>query len=115
MLRIRKEQMEVLGQMVLRQFERRVVAYLMQQYPEEAKRRGEEGLLALVRRSRDRARTYELDSEAAVVAWVELSLIYGEDFDTREPWACYILQEASLEPPEKLRRLQGYLAESPDA
>jgi hypothetical protein len=69
MLRIRREQMEVLGQMVLEEFERRAVAYLGQKYPQEATRRGEEGLLALVRQSRDRARTCALDSEIAVVTW----------------------------------------------
>ncbi len=53
----------------------------------------------------DKAKGAGLDSEAGVVACVELSLAYGEDFDQHEAWAYYIIYQSDLDPEAKIGRL----------
>jgi hypothetical protein len=109
MLQIRREQMQVFNESRRRQFEVRAVDYLKSKYPGNYQRRGEDQILQLIRKMIDKAKGGGLDSEVGVIACVELSLLYGEDFDQNEAWAYYIIHLSDLDPDAKIKRLENYI------
>lgn len=113
MLRIRREQMQTLNEFRRRQFEARAIDYLKGKYPGNYQRRGADQTLQLVRRMIDKAKGAGLDSEVGVIAFVELSLLYGEDFDRDETWAYYIIYQSDLDPEAKVERLGNYIVPEP--
>ncbi|HEU0177656.1 MAG TPA: hypothetical protein VFV58_25620 [Blastocatellia bacterium] len=113
MLRIRREQMQVLNESRQRHFEARAIDYLKSKYPGNYRRRGADQILQLIRKAIDKAKRAGLDSEAGVIAYIELSLIYGENFDQHEAWAYYIIHQSELDPEAKIGRLENYIVPEP--
>jgi len=92
----------------LRHFESRALAVLARQYPQEFSRRGDEGMLQLLRDTMKWTKAFGLNTEAGVMVCAELSIRYGKNFQTRENWAGYILNHPELDTQAKVRRLKGY-------
>lgn len=109
MLRIRKEQMAVLGEAMRRNFEDRALAYLARRYPQALKQRGESGMRALLKAAQVRGKRYGLASEIGVIALAELAIVYGDEVYRREAWAWYLLHQTDLDEPTRVERLRGYL------
>lgn len=92
MLVIRKEQMEALGEAVLKQ---RARTQAEAHFPEEAKALGP-GLDEAIRRAIRRARANGFSSGTDVLQFVDLAVLLGEDFENL-PWAQAALNETAPE------------------
>jgi len=95
MLVIRREQLEVFEERALREYEDRLCARLLEQYPEEAGMLGEERLRMLVQDGVSRSARYGLESERDVALFIDLMLFLGPRFDEdpRLSWASNILND----------------------
>ena len=101
MLTLRKEQVKVLGPLGMKSFEDRVVAHLHKIFPAEAQALGEPKLHDAIRYGTQRARSYSIVSERDVCKYIDLSILYGRDFDKDPnlPWAQSILENKAIRSP----------------
>jgi len=88
MLTLRKEQVKVFGPINLRSFEERVMVHLKKVFQDRVTVMDGPTLLDSIRFGIQRARTYSIVSERDVCKYIDLSLVYGRDFDkdTALPW-----------------------------
>jgi hypothetical protein len=109
MLTIRKEQLKVFSQNETLNFEDRVAAHLRKIFPERSELLGEEKLAELIQRGIKRARVYEIVAQRDVCKYLDLMMIFGQDFDIdpKLAWASATLHEEFLQghPTEKILRL----------
>jgi hypothetical protein len=90
MLKIRPEQVEVLRQYMVRQFEERMRIHLWQVFPHELKTVAEMELREHIRLGVEKAMSYQVTKEGDVQRYLECAVVYGWEFDTT-PWARGIL------------------------
>ena len=114
MLTIRPEQLKTFAEAGRRDFERRAARHLAREHPDFCRERGEDAVLALVRRTARRARAYGVGTEVGVVVLARLSILYGENFYRDEAWAAHILTHADLDAGAKVARLSEYLPDEQD-
>ena len=100
--------MTVLEQSRLREFETRALGFLAHAYPQAVSEHGHDWVRQLLRDTMEWTKTFGVNTEAGVVVCTELSLRYGRDFQTREPWAAYILRHPEMDVQAKVKRLSGY-------
>jgi hypothetical protein len=86
-LRIRHEQVNALAEARYEEFESRAIGHLREFFLEKVSAIPADRLRAFIRRCMDRARTFGLTSEQAVVCFAHLSLLLGEGFDAESRWA----------------------------
>ncbi|MGH9903690.1 MAG: hypothetical protein ACRD68_17925 [Pyrinomonadaceae bacterium] len=112
MLVIRKEQIEVLREHRLKQFEDRVAAHLRELFPEETAGMDDERLRLYVRGGVVRAEKYDIIEEDNVEKYLEFMMVYGQDFDVEEEtrWAREILNNSLLNSFEKIDELEMHAA-----
>lgn len=107
MLRIRKEQYDILVQQAIHNFENRMYAHATKVFPDECKALGEEGVRRLIKEGIERAARYGIEIEYDVARFVDLQYILAPDFDTNPeiPWAAAILKAPDLDATKRLDRL----------
>lgn len=109
MLTIRKEQLKVFSQNEALKFENRVAAHLRKIFPGQSRILGEEELGNLIEHGIKRARVYEIVAQRDVCKYLDLMMIFGQDFDVDQklPWVSATLKEEFLQghPTEKILRL----------
>jgi hypothetical protein len=104
MLNIRQEQNDAFLQHRARSFECRMYAHVTRIWPAECKELGEEAVRQTIRFGVGRAQVYGLALEYDVARYVDLTFVYGRDFDKdpRLPWVRAILNDDRLDPSEKM-------------
>ncbi len=98
MLVIRKAQMAVLEQAVLRTFENRMLEHLKEFFPKHCEILGEEQVRKVIRLGIERAEQYGLVSERDIHLYVGLMFMLGSYFDQdpQLPWAAKILTDENI-------------------
>ena len=81
MLIIRKEQLEAMQDAMLPQFDAEAARYLRTYFPDETASFDDEQLKAIVVAGKRHARTYGVDSSAALLQFIGVRFILGADFD----------------------------------
>ena len=98
MLVIRKKQLEVLRDYMLKQFKDRMVAHLRRYFPEQSTSSGKEDLCETIQYGIQQAAAYEIVNEYDVSGYINLMFTFGHDFDKNPalPWASRILNDNAL-------------------
>jgi hypothetical protein len=106
MLVIRREQLELLDQVIRTAFENEMVAHSKEFSPRLCEVIGEEQLRVALRTAIDRANGYGFTNRGPVRLFIELMFLFGSGFDTdpQYPWAASILQ-ASGDQMQRAERL----------
>jgi len=111
MRRMRTQSMQAFSDLKMKVFLDRLVAHVEGKYPEKVDGRDGAEVRAEVMRLVHASRRWALTSEAHVTAFTDLSFEWGEGFEDgnerREVRA--VLRDRTLEPDEKLRRVQTIL------
>lgn len=107
MLVIRDEQMRILGQARLQQFEDDMAAHLTKRFGGSAVVEDINRLRLFIRKDIRRAAEYGIVIQYDVRRFLEFSAEYGPDFDTI-PWIADILSDPTFSPSGKMDRLDAY-------
>jgi len=101
MLTIRKEQLAVFGPLGIRAFEDRVIAHLKKVFPDQSQILGEVKLRESIQYGTQRAAAHGIISERDVCKYIDLTILYGRDFDKDPnlPWVQSILQNQAMRNP----------------
>jgi len=107
LLIIREDQMKVLSEDAGRRYESRVLDHLRRCFPAQAENLGEEHLRHTIRSGVGKAGAYGIECEREVSMYIDLMVLFGEDFDTDAayPGARSILQNQALDQQTKMQRL----------
>jgi hypothetical protein len=106
MLRIRREQMEILSSALREAADRRLATYARERFPDRFAEMDAEALIAMVGRVRATAKRYGIDRESDVATFLDLDVMYGEHFH-RAPWASDALQSEAMSGSDKMAVLRG--------
>ena len=106
MLTIRKQQIDILSEYMVKRFEDQVLAHLKTAFPETFEQKGEEGLRRIIRDGMEHTRHYGLVSEYDIARFLILRVL-REDFDTNPetPWVGTVLNSTVLSPHLKMDQL----------
>lgn len=85
-LKIRDEQIGALAQARYPEFETRAKEHLRESFPEHVAAMPPEQFREFLRRCVDRARTFGLTSEQAIICFAHLTLLLGEGFESGPRW-----------------------------
>ncbi len=99
MLKIRKQQMSVLGHAVAQdRFEDEAVPYFQNLVPRHTAMLGEGGVRRVIRLGVERAAVYEISNPGLLRFYIELMFCFGSEFDTDPllPWAGEVLQDRGI-------------------
>ncbi|MCU0727305.1 MAG: hypothetical protein MUE73_16220 [Planctomycetes bacterium] len=101
MIRIRNEQKKALAAGSRKDFEDRMVAHIRKFFPKHYEQLKEENTRLLVDHEIERAKTYGIVAERDVCKYIDLSLVFGPDFDAdgKQPWATEILTDKRIDDP----------------
>lgn len=117
-LTINEEQMAAFEEYSARSFEKRMIAHLAEELPEEYEALSHggtdtEAVPALIRGAVERGREYGIVSEEAVAGYIDLSVVYGQGFEDQEEyaWAKEILADPEF---DDTTRIQFVLDEMPE-
>jgi hypothetical protein len=81
MVVIRREQMRVFEQAVVKEFELRLAAHIAEAFPKHAEAMGDEARLNTARRARERAAAHGIKGEGNTERYLDLMLMFGSAFD----------------------------------
>jgi hypothetical protein len=114
MLTIRREQLTVFSEVEVRRFEDWTIAHLKKFFPRECAALGDPRLRDTVQYGIVRARTHGITSKRDVVKYIDLTIVFGRDFDTnkRLRWAADILaqrRQPDFRLPNLLRAAKAHL------
>ena len=107
MLIIRPEQVKVLEQYMVKQFEERMRVHLQRVFAEELQTIGEVELREQIRLGVEKAQLYQITKEGDVQRYLECAVIYGWEFDTTS-WAKNILQRADWSGEMKMDKVEQF-------
>ena len=115
MLRIRKEQMDILGEDMLKKFEDYMVIHLRQRFAGQLKDTSEKAIRAIVQKGISKAKCYDIRIEYDVERYIDLMFILGDDFDTAEKtlWASELLRNNKMPPKERINSIYNHLEVNP--
>ena len=105
MLTVRPESVEAMQRDRLAEANRLLLEYAQQRYPSVFKPQNAQRTLKLVEQIRERAAGYAITREDNVATMIDLSTMYGLDFD-QTPWAAGVLSNSKLPGPDKVSILQ---------
>ncbi len=109
MLVIRSSQMEAFRAHMRRQFEDRMVAHVWKVFPDQCEDLGGEVVRDAARHGIERAEAHGFSVERDVCRYVDLTFLFGRDFDTDRslPWAAAILADSRFDdqPSARMERL----------
>src|SRR4051812_3802933 len=100
MLRLKQEHFDAFAREAQSEFEEEMVAHLYQSFGDVCRPMGEEGVRALIKRGIDDAEGHGITSRRGVCKYLNLAVVFGADFDTREAWAKLILEDGSINDPD---------------
>jgi hypothetical protein len=104
---IRDEQLKILRQFQLRQFEDSLAGHLTVRFPGNVLTSDEELLRSMIREALEVAKTFGIVQRTDVRRFLEFSTEYGTDFYLK-PWAAKILRDATLSGCGKIEQLDAY-------
>jgi hypothetical protein len=104
--KVRREQMEAYREAAVRDFEGRMVEHVARCFPDHFATLGEDGLRQVIRAGVQRAGAHGVVAARDVCKFIDLMLVFGEEFDRERGWAREIL-EAQGDPFQRMRRLFG--------
>lgn len=110
MLHIRPEQMEAFRAAMLSNLEQRIVAHVRETWPEECRELGDGAVRTMVAEGMARARTYGLEAEIDVAAFVDFLFLLGPGFDTENPVAHAALTSPELPAGSKIDCIEAWIA-----
>jgi hypothetical protein len=93
MLKITARQVDALTQAAREHAERRIFALLAEHYGPSEVWPGDEKARLVVGAAIDKADHYDMPAERDAFKIAALMLVFGDDFDWREPWALQIVAE----------------------
>ena len=98
---IREEQMIAFAESTTTDFQNRMVVHLNKCFPDECGALKEPGVRETIRYGIERSAHYEVRAERDVCKYIDLMMVFGRDFDTREdlPWASQILNDRVVRTP----------------
>ncbi len=107
MLKLRKEQMKVLGQYTLEQFQNRMVVHLRTNFGEYTKDLEDSELQKKVEQGIKRAEGYSVTREDDIRRFLEYMVLLTTDFDTnpKTAWAGEILEDKKLNGTGKMNHI----------
>jgi hypothetical protein len=103
MFKIRQDQLEAFDRSYLLRVKRRLAAYARKRFPQCFSQTDDSALLQLIDRVWTTAQRYRIDKENDVATFLDLSIMYGEQFH-QSPWARPIL-ETDWHGPDRMRAL----------
>lgn len=104
MMRIRPEQIRTLADVARPGVEDRLVAHLLEHFPDECTELGESLVRAAVRGGTARASRYGITSTYGVCRFLNLAFVFGHRFDEEMPWAGEILAAGGDDCLDRLHR-----------
>lgn len=111
MIRIRSELMNELSSHSLATANVALIDYARKRFPEEFIITADSEMLEFVKRIRSLAGRYGIDREDNVATFLDLSVMYGEDFH-ESPWASEVLSTDALHGPDKMALLRHRVGET---
>jgi hypothetical protein len=107
MLVIRKEQIEVLRQPLLQEFEDKTYVRLLAYKPGECASLGEAAVRLSIRQGMQKAMACGISREVDIARYINIMYTLGHDFDAdpRYPWAAEILNDGTLKGESKVQQL----------
>ena len=108
MLIIRKKQLETLRNPRLKQLHRDLLVHVKEHFQAEVAERTDQELLDHIRRALDQAAVYGLRAERDLYLFVNITLLYGLEFDRQDQTAWtreFLEDEAVSEPGQRLALL----------
>ena len=93
MLRIRKDQWDILVRAQVREFDDWMYDHVRAQIPTAYEALGEERVRELIRHGRERGGKYGVTGRREVCKYIDLMFVLGKDFDVDLPWAAEILRK----------------------
>ena len=108
MLTMRSEQMGVLSHDVRRRFELQMHGHLRQHFASQTEHMTDGELLAHITSGITKAEMYGIKSQFDVMRFLEYTVMYGTDFDSRSPWARKILNSPDISGTKKMDRIDTH-------
>jgi hypothetical protein len=101
MLKIRKEQVEGLRQLAVQDFVNRMITHVGKFFPQQSAALGEATTRETIGYGINRARSYGIVAERDVCKYIDLTVVFGRDFDRDKklPWARSVLEDRTLRGP----------------
>lgn len=108
MLRIRPQQMDALAAASRQRFEARLLEHCRRCWSSQVAADGDDATRARIARAIERAGELGFDGQAEVAGYLDLTYVWGEDFDRRDdlPWVKEILARTTLSPSVRMRQLE---------
>jgi hypothetical protein len=91
MLIIRPEQLKVLSAYARENLQARMLEHARRFFPAQCKALGELEAQAFIALGVERAKRYNLDTEAEICKYLNLMFSFGREFDTEQDWAARVL------------------------
>ncbi len=110
---IRREQMDVFSQAEIKKFESRMILHLRSVFPDQTKNTSNPDLLKMIQLGIEKSAKYNIITEGDVRRYLECSILYGWDFDTKSEiyWAGEILRDDDLDGETKMDMIEQHEAE----
>jgi hypothetical protein len=107
MLIIRKQQIKVLDEYMLQNFQDIVFSRLIRVFPEQCQEKGEAAIRDSIKKGIELAANYKITSQLDVVGFIDLMYVHSWDLDRDipPPWAANILKDPNSNPSRKMERL----------
>jgi len=118
-LLIRDDQLSALRGVRQKEYEKRLAAHLKRYFPDTCAELGEKGLIDALRHGVERAKSYGIQAERDVVKYLNLTFVFGRDFDIdpRFPWAASMLRSTDYGPTLRINQVysdaKARIAEGP--
>jgi hypothetical protein len=104
-VRIRPEQMKVLGEYSFSQFVKSMLDYLRSNHAKHVADKEDSELRRIIEAGTDKAAAYGIETEDEVRGIIECLVVFGNAFDVENKWAFEIFHDASIGADEKVRLL----------
>ena len=109
MLIIRKKQIEILSQFMLKKFKDRMMTHLRRNFPDQTQNIKNTPLQTMIQTGIDKAAVYGVNTEDDVRRYLEYMVMYSPNFDANSetPWGRDILEDKNLNGTEKMNRIDN--------
>ena len=104
-MKILQQQLNALRQMLVERANRNLADYARRRFPQQFEARSFEEIFALISRVRAAANGHGIEREDDVATFLDLTVMYGADFD-RSTWAREVITASTLHGPDKMAVLR---------
>jgi hypothetical protein len=105
MLVIRRKQMQVFDDYMLKGFEDKMVEYLFTRFPEACASKGQASVREAILGGVERSRYHGITAEYDVARYIDLMFRLSDDFVADTPWAAQILENPDLDSSSKMDQI----------